>query len=207
MLSIAVRRQRGFNLIELGVVLSIVAFLMLMGAPTFGEWIRNSRIRATAEAVQLGLQTAKAEAVSRNARVRFQLTTTLGNDCAVDRTGTNWVINMDPMSEADRVAGACATPPNPNVPDADPGILQTRSAGEGSQGIQVAASADSIVFTGLGRIFPVPADVISYDITNAAGGNCLADGGTIVCLRVLVSPAGQIRMCNPNFPAGDPQGC
>lgn len=201
------RRQRGINLIELMVALAILVFLILMGAPSFTEWIRNSRIRVTGEAVLAGLQTAKAEAVGRNARVRFQLTSTVDNTCVLSATGLNWVINLDPLSEVDRVEGACATPPDPANPAADPGILQTRTAAEGSQGVQVQADQSSVVFNGVGRPVPVPAAEIAINITNPGGGACAADGGPMTCLRVLVTPAGQVRMCNPNFPAGDPQGC
>jgi hypothetical protein len=29
----------------------------------------------------------------------------------------------------------------------------------------------------------------------------------VTCLNVVVSPAGQVRMCNPNLDASDPQAC
>lgn len=200
-------RQRGFNLIELVIAMAILAFLIMMGAPTFAEWIRNSRIRVTAESALNGLQAAKAEAVSRNSRVRFQFTSTLDNSCVIDATGLNWVINLDPLDDGDRVAGSCGIAPNPDDPAAAPGILQSRPAAEGSQGVAIAADEASVVFNGVGRIVPIPAATIAIDISNPGGGACAADGGTLTCLRILISPGGQIRMCNPTFPAGDPQAC
>jgi len=201
------RAQHGFNLVELMVTIAIFTFLVMMAAPSFSEWIQNSRIRVTAEAMLAGLQAAKSEAVGRNARVRFQLTSTLDNACVLDVAGRNWVVNLDPLSEADRVEGACDTPPDPANPAAAPGILQTRPAAEGSQSVVVRADQSSVVFNGVGQPVPLPAATLAIDITNPGGGACAANGGPMTCLRIQISPAGQLRMCNPNFPAGDPQAC
>ena len=73
------RAQGGLTLVELMVTLTIFGALLLLGLPSFSAWLQNSRIRVTSEAVLAGLQFAKAEAVARNARVRFQLTDTLDN--------------------------------------------------------------------------------------------------------------------------------
>lgn len=199
--------SRGFSLIELMVVMAIMAMLMMMAAPTFSVWIANSRIRVTAESVLSGLQAAKSEAVSRNTRVRFQLTSTLDNTCVLSTTGVNWVINLDPNVNPGEVEGRCATPADPLVA---PFILQTRPAAAGSGSTAVAATASSFVFNGLGRIAPpLPAGNITIDVNNPAGGTCFATGGELTCLRIVISPAGQVRMCDPNpdLPAGDPRIC
>lgn len=198
-------RQRGLSMIELMVTLTLAAILMAVAAPAFSTWMQNSRIRVTAEAVLAGLQYAKSEATSRNSPVRFQLTSSLDNTCEVSRSGTNWVVDMvDADAASDGVAGRCATPPS----DTDaPRILQTRSSREGSGTATVLASADDLVFNGLGRLTPTPNAVISIDIGASDTDQCAARGGDLTCLRVLISPAGQLRMCNPVFPAGDPQAC
>ncbi len=196
--------QRGVTLVEMIVVMAIVAMLVLMSAPTFTGWIINSRIRTTAEAVQSGLQLAKSEAVARNTRVRFQLTSTLDNNCVVSANGANWVVNLDPNADPAEVEGACdSAPSDVNAPF----ILQTRPAAAGSGNSQVAATAATVVFNGLGRPVPAPAGNITIAITNPAGGTCTSVGGDVTCLSIVLTPAGQIRMCNPAFPANDPQGC
>ncbi|MCC6472780.1 MAG: hypothetical protein IT514_03450, partial [Burkholderiales bacterium] len=44
--------------------------------------------------------------------------------------------------------------------------------------------------------------------TNPSGGACAADGGPMRCLNVLVSPGGQIKMCDPAVAAtGDTRRC
>lgn len=184
--------------------MAIVALITVMSAPTFTAWIVNSRIRTTAEAIQAGLQLAKSEAVARNARVRFQLTSTLDNGCVVSPTGVNWVVNADPNANAAEVEGRCASVPDPaNAPF----ILQTRPAASGSGSSQVAATAATVVFNGLGRPVPAPAGNITIAVTNPGSGTCTSVGGEVTCLSVIVTPAGQLRMCNPAFPANDPQGC
>lgn len=199
------QNSRGVTLVEVIVVMAIIAMLVMVGAPSFSTWFSNSRIRTTAESMLAGLQLAKSEAVARNTRVRFQLTSTLDNACVLSVTGANWVVNVDPNADPDAVVGLCANAPDDAVA---PFILQARPAAAGSGSTQVVASASTVVFNGVGRQpAPVPAGNLTIDINNPAGGTCLDAGGELTCLRIVVSPLGQIRMCNPNFPAGDPQGC
>lgn len=201
------RHASGFSLVELIVTLFIISALMALAAPNFSEWIQNSRIRTTSEAVLAGLQLTKSEAVSRNARVRFQLTSTLGADCVQSDAGSNWVVNLDPASDEDAVEGACHTAPSDT---AEPRILQTRTAAEGSDGVAVAADSATLVFNGLGRVVPAPAGDVVFDITPPGGTGCAADPddpGPMTCLRIIVSPAGQIRMCNPAAANDNPQAC
>lgn len=205
------RRARGLTLIELIVTMSIVALLVLAAAPMLGNAFVNSRIRATGEAVLSGIQLARSEAVSRNARVRFQLTSTLDGGCALSVNGLNWVINLDPDADSTEVEGACNAPPvDDQQPLADqaPFILQTRPA-SASGNTQVEASQASLVFNGLGRLAEVPAGNVTINISNPVAGACTADGGEITCLRIVVSTLGQARMCNPDpgLPAGDPRRC
>lgn len=196
--------ERGITLVEMIVVMAIVAMLVMMAVPSLTGWAINARIRTTAEAVQSGLQLAKSEAVARNTRVRFQLTSTLDNSCVAAVNGANWVVNLDPNADPTEVEGACdAAPSDVNAPF----ILQTRPAAAGSGTSQVAATAASVAFNGLGRPAPAPAGNITIAITNPAGGTCTAVGGEVTCLSIVITPAGQIRMCNPAFPATDPQGC
>lgn len=196
--------QRGLTLVELIVVMAIVAMLAVLSAPTFSGWVINARIRTTAEAMQAGLQLAKSEAVARNTRVRFQLTSTLDNACVASVNGANWVVNLDPNADPSEVEGECdRAPSDVNAPF----ILQARPAAAGSGNTQVAATAATVVFNGLGRPVPAPAGNITIAITNPVGGTCTAVGGDVTCLSIVLTPAGQIRMCNPAFPANDPQGC
>ena len=194
--------QRGFTLIELMVGIAVFACLMAIGAPSFSTWIQNSQIRTAAEAIQNGIHLARVEAVRRNTSVRFQLIDTLTNACALSTSGRNWVVSLDPA------AGACDAAPSADLaaPTA-PRVIQSRAAGAGASRAVIAADQSSIVFNGLGRVTPVPGGNINIDITNPTGGACAAASGPMRCMRVVVSAAGQVRLCDPRFASSDAQGC
>ena len=195
--------SRGFTLVELMIAIVLLAILLAIGGPSFATWLQNSQVRTMSEALQNGAQLARAEAVRRNALVRFELTTTLDSACALSTSGRNWVISMD------GAAGSCAST---NMADAAapaaPRMIQARPSGDGSPNAAVAASQSSIVFNGLGRVTPLPAADITMDITNPSGGTCAAGGGPMRCLRVVVTAGGQVRMCDPRWTAAtNSEGC
>ncbi|MDO8464628.1 MAG: GspH/FimT family pseudopilin [Gallionella sp.] len=191
--------QRGVSMIELLIGLVIIGILAAIGVPALGSWIQNGQIRVTAEAIQNGLQLARAEAVHRNTSVRFQLTTTTDNACALSTTNSNWVISLDDPT------GACASTPSDTVA---PRIIQIRPSSEGSRNAVVGTTVQStFIFNGLGRL-TTAADTIA--VSNPTGGACAtiaAPNGPMRCLNVAVTTGGQIRMCNPAKASTDPQGC
>jgi type IV fimbrial biogenesis protein FimT len=191
--------QRGFTIVELMIGVVLLAIVLAIGGPSFAAWLQNTQIRTMSEAVKDGLQLARAEAVRRNARVRFQLVDVLTNSCALSTAGPNWVISMDDA------AGACASS---NMADAAapaaPRIVQVRSAGDGSTNAVVAADQSSIEFNGLGQV--VAGASISINVTNPTGGACAASSGPMRCLRIVATPGGQIRMCDPRSGFGS-EGC
>lgn len=197
--------SRGMTLIELLITLTLAAILMALGAPAFTTWLDNTRIRTTAQAIMAGLQLAKSEATTRNRLVRFQLTTSVGADCALSVNGSSWVVDLaDPGVANDSVAGRCNSPPSDTV---QPAIVQTRSALDGSGTTTVQADASSVIFNGLGRLVPAPNAPININVNNTGTGSCADQGGDLTCLRIIISPGGQSRMCNPRYAAGDPQAC
>lgn len=203
-------RQRGVTFLELMVALVIMAVLLAVAAPSFSAWIAGTRIRATAEGMLAGLQYAKSEATTRNTQVRFQLTTTLDGTCARTTSAANWVVDLvDADPDTDSVENRCNAAPSDTTP---PSILQVRSATETGAGIVVNAGASQVVFNGLGRQVPIApaaaAATVSIDVTPAStAGRCAGSGGSITCLRIVVTPGGQVRMCNPTAASGDPQAC
>ncbi|WP_457420850.1 pilus assembly FimT family protein [Roseateles sp. P5_E7] len=207
---LSLQRQRGVSLIEGLVALVIGGILLAMALPSFSAWITGTRIRATAEGLLSGLQLAKSEATTRNTQVRFQLTTSLDANCRRTTTSANWVVDVvDANAAADSVEGQCNAAPSDTVA---PSILQLRAATETGSGALVNAGADQIIFNGLGRQAPVvvggATNAVTVDITPiSANGRCLSDGGKITCLRIVISPAGQVRMCNPSAASADPQSC
>lgn len=205
-------RPRGFTLVELMIALAVLTVLIALGASSFSAWITNARIRTTAEAIQHGLQLARAEAVRRNAVIAFSLTTTSTNDCTVAAVGadqpTNWLISFGP----DDITGKCAVAlVNEDFPLTDgehnppPRLFHLRPAAEGSGSIVAFANQTQIAFNGLGRMTPAPANPVSIDVKPPGGASCT----TFRCLRVTVSAGGQVRTCDPAYltTGSDPQRC
>jgi type IV fimbrial biogenesis protein FimT len=199
--------NRGITFVEIIIAMAILGILLGLALPSFKEWIRNTKIRTVAESVQNGLQLARAEAVRRNAVVRFQLVDMADNTCALSTTGPHWVVSLD------SVVGKCGSAASET---ADPRIVQLRVSAAGSDSNTVLAAAlagggaaqSSIMFDGLGRVTPLPAADIQIDVSNdIPGGSCIVSGGKNRCLRISVSAGGQIRMCDSALPAGSTQAC
>jgi len=193
------RYRRGFSLIELLIGVAVLGILLALGASTFRFWIGNMRIRTTTESIQNGLQLARGEAVRRNALIRFQLVDNLTAGCALSTTASNWVVSYDNPAGACNAAFLDETIPAAANPA--PRILQVRTAAEGSRNVSVAADQSTIIFNGLGRV--------NNPITIQVPDPALVDCAAVRCLRVTVTVGGQIRMCDPAYPAGgtDPQRC
>lgn len=191
----------GLSLIEILIVLAIVGIVVMAAMPTMATMLQSAQIRNSAESVLGGLQLARAEAVRRNATMRFQLTTSVGNDCALSASGTNWVISQASAAEK------CATAPADVAANVDdPMIKQVRSSTEGTRNVTITSTLSSISFTPLGQQ-PTGAAAVTLNFANPTGGACVAAAGEMRCLRVLVSPTGQVKMCDPARPvpvAGQP---
>jgi type IV fimbrial biogenesis protein FimT len=190
----------GFTLIELMVIMAVIALLLVAVMPSMGIWMRNIQIRNAAEALQAGLQTARAEAMRRNTQVRLTLVNGLTGSCAASATGSAWVVSLDdPTNDCDEAPSATAAPRT----------VSNREATDGSRDVTVSAlqadgtsTASSISFDGFGR--PVGTTGIArvdFDHTTA--------GDDYRALRVTVSPVGNVRMCDPRVSTSsdDPRRC
>lgn len=189
--------QRGASLIELLVGITLLTLLVGLGLPSFSEWLQNARLRAAAESIQSGLQYAKTEAVRRNTQVRFQLVSALDNTCAVTTSGSYWLVNLTSDTKPDELCDKTTSD------STSPFILQKSPAGTGSPDLNINASAYVVSFNGLGRQVPsknpsTPVGTLTINVDSSTA-TCLADGGTARCLRIVVSPAGEIRMCDPSI--------
>lgn len=186
-------RENGVSLVELMIGIAIVSLLMFIGAPSFSLWMQNTQVRTAAESIQNGLQVARAEAVRRNANVRFNLTDAGGS--------VAWSVDCVTVT-ADCPAGIQARSGGEGGANARAGA----SAATGALGTALAAGAGlpgGVTFDGLGRIptANIGADIARIDVTNAIR----ADARRMV---ILVNSGGQTRMCDPALVlATNPQGC
>ncbi len=190
--------RRGFTLVELMIGLVIMALLLMMGVPAFSTFIQNSKLRSTAETFHAGLQTARAEAVKRNAQVQLILTDDAGDasstqSATASTTGRNWLIRVqDPTTLLYS-------------------FIEGKNAAEGAgqsstPSVAVSSTVSSVTYTGFGATTLGSAATFSF--SNPAGGVCKSAGGPMRCLSVVVSVGGQARMCDPAVStAGDTRKC
>lgn len=193
-------KSRGFTLVELAVALAVLAILLMLAMPAFGQWLRNQRVRAGAESVLAGLQLAKAEALKRNTTVRFSLVSSLSTGCSLIATSSdvsqwNWVI-----STVDPVAKSCPAPGDSS------GVIQTRPVSEAGAGaVTINASQPMVFFDGLAR---GSADA-TLQFSSGGTGACSSDSSGVRCLNVVVTaPGGEVRLCDPAVTSSDdPRRC
>jgi type IV fimbrial biogenesis protein FimT len=196
-------RQHGFTLIEALVVVTMLAFLLVAGIPTITDWLRNTRIRNASESIQNGLQQARNEAVRRNTNVSFWLVSLadpnqLANSCTLSSSSGSWVVSVDSP------ATHCADDPSTTV---SPKIVAAHPMGDGASGVSVSAlqsdgatAATSVTFNGFGQV--VNSTSIARIVLDSSAS------GTYRKLRVDISPAGQVRLCDLNVSAStDPRHC
>lgn len=223
------KKSSGFTLIELMIALAIMALLIALGVPSFVDWIRNIKIRSTAEAFTASLQTARTEAIKGNTTVFYQLTDTLTDACGVSSTGKNWVISLCPTAgkcgkgvnrAAQRKDYKCAA-------NADDGtqlpLILAKGQLEGNNLSQLSILDGKtwqglMCFSGLGRINPSanlcsgtaldPAGLTRFKITNGDNSDCVDQGGKIRCMQIEISAAGEVRLCDPAVTdSKDPRKC
>jgi type IV fimbrial biogenesis protein FimT len=208
---------RGFTLIELMVSLAVLSVLVAVALPNYAVWVQNSRIRTTAESITSGLTLARSEAIRRNAMVQFNLVNEITSACALTSTGTaatgtSWVVSRgNPAGHCDAAPIAVDDTGAPTA--ADPKIIQVRGAAEASQNVvfdatnSAGAAATTVTFDGLGRVSAaaIAASVAQINVDVPTTVLPAADSRD---LRIVVAPAGQIRLCDPAVTSTtDPRHC
>lgn len=194
--------QYGVSLVELMIGLAVAAILLAMGAPSFSTYIQNTHIRNAAEAIQNGLNLARAEAVRRNTNVQF----VLGDD-------SSWTVGCETALDDEDADDAADCPASISAKPAAEGSAKASIATSEVVALSKAVIAtpnNKLVFNGVGKATTLPAaNMAVFDVSNPAAGACLtADGrGKMRCLRVTVTAGGQVRMCDPIAPNDSAQVC
>jgi type IV fimbrial biogenesis protein FimT len=193
---------RGFTIIEAMIALAVMGVLLAVGLPAFGEMMANARIRESAESVVALAQFARAEAVKRNAPVTFAL------------------VSNHPATSGWTPAFSCIAGGAPHMAvyvEPSPGVfvlIDSKPAPTNAVGIVAATppatasgACGAIVFGALGDT-TLSADA-TIDVNMSIGApRCTHDAsGSQRCLRVLVSPGGGVKMCDPAASAGDSRAC
>lgn len=103
-------RHAGFTVVEMLIALAILGIIAALALPSFQQMLDNARVRGTADAIMSGLQLARAEAIRRNARVRFVLGAQAAWSVELDADGS--VIQARTASEG---AGGLTVTATPNA--------------------------------------------------------------------------------------------
>ncbi|MDI1260066.1 GspH/FimT family pseudopilin [Aquabacterium sp.] len=192
------KTQRGISMIEVVVTIAIMGILMAAAMPSVGDWIRNSRVRNTAESIQNGLQQARMEAVRLNRPVTFSLVSNLTSGCTLSSSSGSWVVSQEaPTSHCHDTPSTTTSPmvvAKGAVADGGGATVSATNAAD--------AAATSITFNGFGQIANAStATAIRRIAVTSADGT--------YPLQVEVSLGGIGRMCDTRVLAnsGDTRAC
>lgn len=199
------RHANGFTLIEVMIAIALMAVLLTLAMPGFTTYLNNVKLRTAAQTFLAGVQTARGEAIRRNAGVDFVVTNgdVSGGNLAPSpsSSGQNWMIRTsDGLAFVEGKSGAEGS---------------GRAIGE-TLPYQLASNADTISFSGLGAatalLGGVPVGTTATFQFTPTSGNCASAGGAIRCLNVVVVPGGRSWICDPGISpaqkaAGDTRGC
>lgn len=192
------RRVGGFSVIELMVVVAIIGILLALAAPGFQRMVANAKVRGVTDSMQNGLRLAQAEASRRQRVTVFYRSTSAvcAIDTAPDAGGNHWLVRALPGP-----AGGAAE------------ILQCGSSAETTGNAITVAGPAAICFSVEGRQQAVAkgdAGMVNADCEVAAAHalNISANNADRP-LRVRVTSAGSVRLCDPNkaYSSATPDGC
>ena len=202
--------ERGVSLIELVIGMAILGLFVTQALPSFNAFMINQRIRSAAEAMASMLQRARVEAIQRNQEVEFITFDRLIN--ATDNTyaqaitavagGDHWALRTTNSSGnyfaiASR-SSAESSPESASVRNSNMDINNVRQS---STLIRATSTVSSVTFNALGAASNIGStanfEFIRYNPNNQPAYQCAQNSGPIRCLRVTVSSAGQVRLCDP----------
>lgn len=97
--------QRGFNLVELMIAITVLSVLLGIGVPSFTEMIRNNRLVAQANELVTALSFARSESLKRGIRV-----SACPANGAVCSGGTDWNTGILVFTDDSGTAGVLDAP-------------------------------------------------------------------------------------------------
>ena len=163
------KRSRGFSLLELLVVMSILAIIAAASAPTLRTTMANARIRTAGESWRSGLELARSAAVRLNTSVEFLI------------TDSGWQVTRadDPVTMLHQGTG--------REGNADLTITPTHT------------DADRITFSSFGTALPTNINCEGPPLTQldlTADSAAVVEG--LKSRRIQLSASGTARLCDPD---------
>lgn len=229
-------KSAGFSMIELIMVMAVLAVLLGLGVSSFSTTIASGRTRAAAESMLAGMQLARAEAIRRNAPMRFQIVSNLGSTCAPATNTVLWVVTQTDQAAKGVATSLCHAQPwiptdqpdpcspaptnrvasNPVVACADdPWLAYKAEAGTFGSSVTVAAQKSRTDAGGASIVTFGPTGQVLTNIGGTAANPTL---GFILVTHTTVTDAkrwavlinttnGGLKMCDPDSAAGQPLAC
>lgn len=166
------RKNTGFTLIELMIVVAIITILAVLAAPSFRDTMQRQRVEGAAETLIAALQNAKAEAIKTNRAMRIVF---MPDDDT--NTLSTWCYGMTKAGDATCI---CTV-------DAD----ATNDCATGSIVQSTDYSGITLRFNNTNsRIFnPLRGTSSAGTVTFSAGNN--------ISLGVTTTTIGRVRVCLP----------
>ena len=184
-LSLPLRRAAGFTLIELMVTVAIGAVLMMVAAPSFIGFQRNSEMTSLTNALLAAANTARAEAMKTGMNA---LVVPSGNS---NDWSAGWVVFVDKDRNNTYSATADTTV---LVQGATPSYITITGTGNAA-----ISPASYIMFdsSGYARSYGTPPGVpnLTLSIVRSDVPSAQADAET---RRIVVARTGRVRSCRPS---------
>jgi type IV fimbrial biogenesis protein FimT len=164
------KHHAGFSLTELMVAVALLAILMSLGAPQFGETIARNRIASQANGFVAALNLARSEAIKRGARVVVcKVKKISGSDAPdfsrCDRAGdwsNGWIMFWDNPATPFADSTATFAPTAANVIQKHEGLGGSSLSGSGTDTMGVAYYMS---YNGMGMVNPRPVSGVSFTFT------------------------------------------
>lgn len=180
------RKQQGFTVIEVMVVLSVIAILAAAAVPNINSYMDSRRAISAAESIYSYLLYARSEAISRSAPVVVRLTPESA------ATGT-WELGVSTDIDCSPAVGNAAT----DTPDtADACVLNVsgvnvfkRLVGADYKGVSV--TIDNVA---AGATHTFTYDPVRGTVT---GNETIKVAYKTMQLNVVIAPIGRVRICSP----------
>lgn len=96
---------KGFTIIELMLVVSVMGILLAVGLPSLQNTVSRISTNTQAKTLVSSLSFARSEAIKRGGVVSICASSN-GTDCAADAWGDGWAVFIDNNGDADGAAGS-----------------------------------------------------------------------------------------------------
>lgn len=193
------KKNTGFTLLELIVVISIAGVLVALAVPSFKDAIRNSRLTTYSNEMVTSLNLARSEAIKRGKTVtvaKVATGTCSSTNLAACWSGAGWDVFVDNSSPQNNVFDAGTDTPIRNYPP----LSSTNSLS------YVLDSNNNLANYVLFKPDGASNNVGSFAICDISGGNGLtATPAPYTSKLIIVNSVGRVRMGTDSNADGIPE--